>query len=103
MGRPSIRDYIPHYVNMNIIPNCPITIQDIKSAEFIWGSDLECVKGKTARQMSPTVRVENTSISVSIIQQYTNVTLSVDIMNVAGIPLIMTTSRHNIWINRQAG
>ena len=25
IGRPSIRDYI-HYVNMNMIPNCPITV-----------------------------------------------------------------------------
>ena len=33
--RPNIRDYI-HHVNMNMIPNCPITVQDIqKNAEFI--------------------------------------------------------------------
>ena len=54
IGRPSICDYI-HYINMNMIPNCPITIQDIKNTEFIWGSDLGYVKGKTARQMSPKV------------------------------------------------
>ena len=40
------------------------------------------------------MRVENTSIPVSIMQQYKNVTLSVDIMKVAGIPFLMTISRH---------
>ena len=61
LGRPSILDYI-HYAYMNMIPNCPITVQDVKNTEVIWGPDLGCVKGKTARQMSPKVRVENTSI-----------------------------------------
>ena len=42
-------DYI-HYVSMNMIPNCPVTIQDIKNAEFIRGPDLGCVKGKTVRK-----------------------------------------------------
>ena len=34
IGRPSICDYI-HYDNMNMIPNCPVAIQDIKNAEII--------------------------------------------------------------------
>ena len=79
---------------MNTILNCPITVQDIKNAELIWDPDLGCVKGKTMRQMSPKVRVENTSIPVSIMQQHKNVTLSVDIMKVAGIPFLVTISRH---------
>ena len=40
------------------------------------------------------MRVENTSIPVSIMQQYKNITLSVDIMEVEGIPFLMTISRH---------
>ena len=65
MGRPNICDYI-HYVNMNMIPNCPVTIQDIKNTDFVWSSDLGCAKGKTAKQMPPKMRVEYTSIPVSI-------------------------------------
>ena len=53
---------------MNMIPNCLITAQDIKNTEFILGAELGCVKVKTVRQMSPNVRVENTNISVSIMQ-----------------------------------
>ena len=52
------------------------------------------MKGKSARQISQKVRVENASIPVSIMQQYKNVTLSMDIMKVAGIPFLMTISRN---------
>ena len=87
------RGYI-RYVAMNMIPNCPITIQDINNAEFIWGPDLGCVKVKTVRQISPKVRIEVTSIPIPLMQQYKNVTLLVDIMKVTGIPFLMTISRH---------
>ena len=46
IGRPMTRDFI-RYVASDMIPNCPVTIQDIKNAELIWGPDLGCVKGKT--------------------------------------------------------
>ena len=45
-GRPANRDFI-HYVENNLIPNCPVTTQDIRNAEFIWGPDLGSLKGKT--------------------------------------------------------
>ena len=79
------RDFI-RYVALNMIPNCPVTIQDIKNAELIWGPDLGCVKGKTVRQTLPKVRVENTSVPVPIMQQYKRVTISADITKVTGIP-----------------
>ena len=73
-----------------MIPHCPITVQDIENTDFIWGPDLGCAKGKTARQTSPKMRVENTRMPVSIMQQYNNVTLSVDTMKVTG----MAIARH---------
>ena len=38
--------------------------------------------------------MENTSVPLSIVQQYNTVTLSVDIMKVAGIPFLVTIRRH---------
>ena len=93
IGRPSTADFIC-YVATNAIPHCPIIIQDIKNADFIWGKELGCLKGKTVRSNSPQVRLETTSIPVQIMQQYKEVTLSVDIMKVTGIPFLMTISRH---------
>ena len=37
IGRPSTCDYI-HYVNMNMIPNCPIIVQDIKKTQSSYGA-----------------------------------------------------------------
>ena len=36
IGRPITKDFI-HYVTANLIPNCPITLQDMKNADFVWG------------------------------------------------------------------
>ena len=52
IGGPMMKDFI-HYVTTNLIPNCPITVRDIKNANFVWGPDLGSLKGKTMRQPSP--------------------------------------------------
>ena len=93
IGRPSTQDFI-RYVRDNLIPNCPITVQDIKTAEFIWGPDLGSLKGKTVRNKSPTVRVQTSSIPLGIMQKYRDVTLSIDVMKINGIPFFNTISRH---------
>ena len=52
--RPKTQDFIK-YVARNQIPNCPITVQDIKNAEFIWGPDHGSLSGKTVSQKSHAV------------------------------------------------
>merc|ERR1712086_156249 len=93
IGRPATKDYI-HYVSTNQIPNCPITGHDIKNADFVWGPELGCLKGKTTRQPSPQIRVENHAVPYQVMQQYKEVTLSADVMKVTGIPFLMTISKH---------
>ena len=93
--RPKTQDFIK-YVRDNLIPNCPITAQDVRNrnAEFIWGPDLGSLKGKTVRKHSPAIRAESYTIPLSIMQQYGHITLSTDIMKVNGIPFFMTISKH---------
>merc|ERR1712086_528409 len=93
IGRPMTKDFI-HYVAANLIPNCPITVHDIKNAEFIWGPELGALKGTTTRQTSPQIRMENNPIPKQVMQQYRDVTLSADVMKVTGIPFLMTISKH---------
>ena len=93
IDKPTTKTFI-HYVGENLIPNCPITVHDIKNAEFIWGPELGALKGKTTRQKSPQIRMENNSIPMQVMQQYKDVTLSADVMKVTGIPFLMTISRH---------
>ena len=69
IGRATTKDFI-HYVTANLIPNCPTTVHDINNDEFVWGPDIERLKGKTTRQPSPHICVENHSIPVQVMQQY---------------------------------
>ena len=93
IGRPVTKDFT-HYVTANLIPNCPIIVQDIKNAKFVWGPEVGYLKGNTSRQPPPRTRVENNSIPLQIMQQYRDVTLLLDIMKVTGIPFLMTISKH---------
>ena len=38
IGRPSTKDYL-RFVHDNLFPNCPVTVQDIKNTDIIWGPD----------------------------------------------------------------
>eukprot|EP00978_Attheya_sp_CCMP212_P042095 scaffold250959_cov49-Attheya_sp.AAC.1 len=49
IGRPSTRDYL-RIVEKNLLPNCPVTREDIKIAEAIFGPDVGSLKGKTVRR-----------------------------------------------------
>ena len=49
LGTPSIQDF-KAILRMNIIANNPVTIEDIETAEQIFGSDIGSLKGKTTRK-----------------------------------------------------
>ena len=67
IGRPVTKDFI-HYVTSTLISNCPITVNDIKKAEFVLGPDLGSLNGKTTRQPSPQICMENHSIPLRVMQ-----------------------------------
>jgi len=45
IGRPSTQD-LENYIDKNLIPNCPVTRQDIIRAEDIFGPNIGSAKGK---------------------------------------------------------
>jgi len=55
IGRPSTQDLIS-YVDKNLIPNCPVTRQDILRAEDIFGPNIGSIKGKTTYTTRHTTR-----------------------------------------------
>jgi hypothetical protein len=93
IGRPSTRTFL-HLVEHNLIPNCPITRDDILAAEDILGPDLGTLKGKTVRHTPPPVRLPYVNIPSGLLLQYRDVTLSGDIMFVNRIPFFITISRN---------
>ena len=76
IGRPSLKKYID-IVERNLLPNCPVTKQDIITAENIFGPDLGILKGKTVRKKTEQVRISHTA---PIPEIYRKVVLAMDIM-----------------------
>ena len=55
IGRPALKRYI-RIIEKKQLKNCPITIDDIKAAEDIFGPDVGSLKGKTTRTTPTKVR-----------------------------------------------
>jgi hypothetical protein len=68
VGPPSVRDFI-HYIENNLIPNCPMTTQDITNADFIWGPDIGNLKGKIVCSKLDTVSTQLYTIPLKTMQQ----------------------------------
>jgi len=91
IGRPSTQDLI-NYVDKNLIPNCPVTRQDILRAEDIFGPNIGSVKGKTTYTTQKHVEVHLQDIPQEIMKKHGEIILAIDIMFINKIPFIMTTS-----------
>jgi hypothetical protein len=109
MGRPSTKNFL-RYVDNNLLPNCPITRKDILAAEHIFGPDVGSLKGKTVRQSPDRVEaLPGISIPASIMSQYREIVLAIDIMYVNRVPFLVSISRSikfcsaELLLNRQAG
>jgi hypothetical protein len=92
-GPMSLVDYISA-VSTGQIKNCPVTPTDIKVAEVIFGPNVMCLRGKTARSTTKQVRMEPTPIPLSISEKYRTVTLAADIMFVRGYRFFVSVSEH---------
>lgn len=97
IGCPSLHDY-KLLVENGLINNCPVTVNDIKVAEDIFGPDIHALKGKTVRQAPKRVETDYVEVPPDILKLHCNVTLVGDIFFVQGYPFFVTLSR-NIKFN----
>ena len=81
-------------IDNNHIPNCPVTRDDVRTAEAIHGPSVVGLKGKTVRRPENHVRVKISPLPQHIADKYLTVTLSADIMFVNGVRFFMTIARH---------
>ena len=93
IGRPSTRTFI-RIIEKNLLPNCPVTRDDILAAEDIFGPDVGSLKGKTVRRGATPVHPSMVTIPASLMERYRDITLSGDIMFINKIPFFMTYSRY---------
>ena len=72
IGCPTTHSFI-HFLDNNLLPNCPVNRKDVLRAEQIFGPDVGSLKGKTVKRQPPRVAVEEVSLpatkSTSIIRR----------------------------------
>jgi len=93
IGRPSTQEYIQILAN-NLLPNCPVTTDDVTAATNIFGPDIGSLKGKTVRKTQKAIIESITPIPIDIYNKYKMVTLCIDVMYVNNIPFLTSISRH---------
>ena len=78
----------------NMIRNCPVTEEDVKIAEKIYGKDISTLKGKsTCTTPAPKVR-DVISIPKALLREHRNVELCADIMYIQNMPFLTTISKN---------
>ena len=92
IGRPTTKSFL-RYVDKNLLPNCPVTREDILAAEHIFGPDIGSLKGKTTRRKPDPVRVNITSLPDTVMSRYRDVELTADVMKINKIPFFVSVSR----------
>jgi hypothetical protein len=93
LGTPSISDF-KAIIRMNAIKNNPITLEDIKIAENIFGPDVGSLKGKTTRTKPLPVISDYVEIPAELIAAQHQVTLCIDTMKINGLAFLTTISRN---------
>jgi hypothetical protein len=96
LGTPSLNDF-KAIITFNQIRNMPVTLDDIKIAEKIFGPDVGSLKGKTTRQKPAPVVSDYIEIPRELIENHHNVTLCIDGMKINGVPFLTTVSRNIMY------
>ena len=76
---PTVENF-KYILKSNGIKNCPVTIDDVKIAEDIWGKDISYLKGKTTRSRPPVVKSDLIEIPKELKAKGYSVTLCIDTM-----------------------
>ena len=77
-----------------MIPNCPVTLDDIKNANKSFAPDFHPLKVKMARRQPKNVLSNYIKIPKNILQLQNMVLVAADIMFVNGMEFIARFSRH---------
>ena len=81
-------------VHNKLLPNCPITCDDIVAAKHIFGPDIGSLKGNTVHRPGERVDARTATIPPVLMSQYRDIMLGADIMFVNKIPFFMSISRN---------
>ena len=79
---------------MNLIKNCPITVEDIGNSEKFFRVEIPSMKGKVTRQKPIPVVEDMIEIPQELRMTQVSVTFCVDVMHVNSLIFLITTSRN---------
>ena len=91
LGAPSPKDF-KHIAQTNQIANDPVTLEDIKIAESVFGKDIGCLKGKTKLSKPIPVVSDHIEIPKELISKQRDITLCMDTMMVNTLSFLTTVS-----------
>ena len=80
-------------MDSQLIANLPVGRSDIVAAECIFGPNLGALKGKTPKHRSVPVAGATDGVPPSILNQFQEVVLAIDLMFVNKLPFLITVSR----------
>ena len=89
IATPSTRDFNA-LVRLNMIPDCPITTDNIKHADTLFGLDLATSRGKTVRHKPTCVVTDYVDIPRALVDINKQVTLAVDVMFVNSVSFLVS-------------
>ncbi len=79
VGTPTV-DNFKSLLRMNVIKNCPVTVEDVNISEKIFGPDMSSLKGKSTRRKPKPVRQDLIEIPKELIMKHHNIELCMDTM-----------------------
>ena len=88
LSYPSMKDF-KWVICSNQIMNCPVTVQDIKVAHKIWGTNIAALKGKTTHGKPNMVAGDLVKVPAKLLNLHREVTLTADIFFVNKIPFFL--------------
>ena len=93
MGQPSTASFEEEFKNNGLL-NCPVMPADVETAEQIFGPDIGSLKGKMTQRNLPIIDSPITPVPASVLEQYRNVMMCVDIMYVNRVAMMISVSRN---------
>ena len=89
---PSWRDF-KWIVAAGMVRNSPVTLQDIKNCETIYGKDVAALKGKTVRKQPKSVATDIVKVPKEFLKLHNEVEVDMDIFFVNKIPFFISLSK----------
>jgi hypothetical protein len=80
-------------LQMNVIQNCPVTVEDVNISEKIFGPHMSSLKGKSTRCKPKPVRSDLIEIPKEIITKHHDIELCMDAMYVNECGMLTTINR----------